>query len=149
MLFYTLQWYFLPHALMLLVSLYSLVQIIQDVQITLSILDFDSVLLIKRYVNLTYESTIEQVNKMNAWEGSNRLSLMFIRMININNIKASLSSTTSAQEYLKAIKDTLMKKLTMTEYNDTRDIQNYILNMSDKTVKLKALGMIVNESFFI
>ena len=97
---------------------------------------------------------------MKAWERTDRLSLMFIRMTITNNIKTSLPLTTSVREYLKVIEDRfksidksladiLMKELTTTQFDGTRGIQVHILNMADKVVKLKALCMNVNESFLM
>ncbi|CAD5196143.1 unnamed protein product [Musa acuminata subsp. malaccensis] len=97
---------------------------------------------------------------MKAWERSDRLSLMFIRMTIANNIKTSLPTATSAKEYLKVIEDrfksadkslagTLMKELATAQYDGTRGIQDHILNMADIAAKLKTLGMNVDESFLV
>lgn len=72
----------------------------------------------------------------------------------------SLLLVTSVQEYLRAIQDifkftdkslvsTLMKKLIMTRYDDTQRIQDHILNIADKTMKLKALSMNVYQYFLM
>jgi len=65
----------------------------------LDVLDLDMTLLIEKHVDVTTESTAKQVNSMKAWESSNRLRLMFIRMTIANNIKTSLPQTASALNY--------------------------------------------------
>ena len=77
----------------------------EHVQFTLGVLDLDMALLVEKPEEVTAESTADQVSHAKAWKRSNRLSLMFIKMIIANNIKTSLPQTTSATELLTAVKD--------------------------------------------
>lgn len=85
---------------------------------------------------------------------------MFIRMTIINNIKTLLPSINNALEYLKAIEEhfkiankslssTLMKRLTLAQYDSTRWIKDYILYMVDKATKLNILTKNIYKSFLI
>ena len=132
----------------------------EKVQFTLSVFDLDLALLVEKPINITTESNATQLNSMKAWERSNRLSLMFIRISIANNIKASLPHTASALELLKAVEDhfrsadkslagTLMAELTTTKYDGHGGVQQHILNMTDKAAKLGALGMNVDEFFIV
>lgn len=91
---------------------------------------------------------------MNISKNINRLSLMFIRTIIVNNINTSLPI--SAQKYLRAIEKkhkytnkSSMREFTMTQYDDTREIQDHILNITDKVIKLKVLDINMNNFFLI
>jgi len=132
----------------------------EKVQFTLCVFDLDLALLVEKHVNITTESNATQLNSMKVWERSNRLSLMFIRITIANNIKTSLPHTASALELLRAIEDrfrstdkslagTLMAELTTMKYDGHRGVQQHILNMTDKPVKLGTLGMNVDESFIV
>ncbi|CAL9104574.1 unnamed protein product, partial [Musa textilis] len=70
---------------------------LEHVQFTLGVLDLDLALLVEKPADLTDNSSVEQVNEMKAWQRSDRLSLMFIRMTIANNIKTSLPIANSAQ----------------------------------------------------
>ena len=61
----------------------------EHVQFTLGVLDLDMALIVDKPDEVTAESTAEQVSHAKAWERSNRLSLMFIKMTIANNIKTS------------------------------------------------------------
>uniref|UniRef100_A0A5B7BVZ8 CCHC-type domain-containing protein n=1 Tax=Davidia involucrata TaxID=16924 RepID=A0A5B7BVZ8_DAVIN len=132
----------------------------EQVQFTLGVLDLDMTLLVDKPVDITEDSTTDEVNLFKSWERSNRLSLMFMRMTIANNIKTSLPQNANALEFLRAVEDrfrsadkslagTLMAELTTTKYDGNRGVQDHILNMTDKAAKLNALGMRVDESFLV
>jgi len=132
----------------------------EHVQFTLGVLDLDMALIVDKPDEVTAESIAEQVSHAKAWERSNRLSLMFIKMTIANNIKTSLPPTTNASELLSVVKDrfksadkslagTLMAELTTMKYDGNRGVQQHILNMTDKAAKLGSLGMKVDESFLV
>lgn len=132
----------------------------EQVQFTLGVLDLDMALLVEQPEEVTADSTADQVDTLKAWERSNRLSLMFMRMTMANNIKTSLPQTNSSLELLTAVKErfksadkslagTLMAELTSVKYDGNRGVQEHILYMTDKAAKLKALGMQVDESFLV
>ena len=84
-----------------------------------------------------------------------------MRMTIANNIKTSLLQTEFASEFLKSVEErfkradkslagTLMAELTTMKYDGQKGIQQHILNMTEKTAKLKALGMMgMDESFLV
>ena len=83
-----------------------------------------------------------------------------MKMTIANNIQTSLSQTSTALEYFKAVEDrfksadkslagTIMAELTTIKYDGNRGVQEHILNMSDKAAKLASLGMQVDESFLV
>ena len=57
--------------------------------IYLGVLDMDYTHLTDKPQTITYDNTNKQVFEIKAWEMSNRLSLMFVEMTMVNNIKAS------------------------------------------------------------
>lgn len=119
-------------------------------QFILSLLDLDLILLVEKLVNLTYENIIEQVNEMNTWEIFNRLSLMFIRMTIVNNIKTLLPPTTSAQKFFRATKDifkSIDKSLAIT-LKKLAGLSIMILE-GFKAIKIKALRINMDKSFLI
>ncbi|XP_028063222.1 uncharacterized protein LOC114266519 [Camellia sinensis] len=132
----------------------------EDVQFTLGVLDLDMTLLEDKPVDITEDSTAKQVVLFESWKRANRLSLMFMKMTIENNIKTSLPQTINALEYLKAVEDrfrfadksfssTIMAKLTIIKYDGNRGVQDHILNMANKAVKFKTLGMEVDETFLV
>ncbi|KAF7126769.1 hypothetical protein RHSIM_Rhsim11G0020400 [Rhododendron simsii] len=85
-----------------------------------------------------------------AWKGSNRLCLMFMKMTIASNIKSTLSDTENAREYLRNVEErfkttdkslagTLMSKLTNMKFDGTRGMQEHILEMTSLATQLKNL----------
>ena len=132
----------------------------KQIQFTLGVLELDMTLLVEQPEEVTADSTTKQVDTLKAWERSNRLNLMFMRMTMANNIKTSIPQINSAMELLTTVKErfksadkslagTLMEKLTTMKYDGNRGVQDHIFNMIDKAAKLGALGMQVDESFLV
>lgn len=127
----------------------------EQIQFTLGVMDLDLSLVTDKPEE-SAEVTVKE-----AWNRSNRLSLMFIRMTVANNIKTSLpAEVDNAKDLLAAIKDrfksadkslagTLMAELTTMKYDGDTGIQEHILNMADKAAKLGTLGMKVEEPFLV
>lgn len=91
------------------------------VQFILGVLDFDLVLFIERITELINESIVEQINETHTWKRSNSLSLMFI--IVINHYKCTrIFEGYRFKSIDKSLINTLMKKLTTTQYDDTQGI---------------------------
>ncbi|CAI0547559.1 unnamed protein product, partial [Linum tenue] len=55
--------------------------------------------------SITNTSTDDEKTIFKAWEKSDRLSIMFLRMIIACNIKTSLPVPTTANKYLKSIEE--------------------------------------------
>jgi len=62
-------------------------------------LDIDLVIRIEKHAAITDDSNNKEKAQYMAWEKSNRLSLMFIRMSIANNIKSALPQTENAKEF--------------------------------------------------
>lgn len=67
----------------------------EQVQFHLAALVFDFALQVKINVAITSGSIIGEMAFHEAWEGSNRLSLMFMRIAVANNLKTALPETDS------------------------------------------------------
>ncbi|KAF9679724.1 hypothetical protein SADUNF_Sadunf06G0044200 [Salix dunnii] len=77
----------------------------EQVEFTLGVLDLDLALLKDKPDPLTDKSTHEEKTLFNAWERSDRLSIMFLRMTIASNIKTSLPKPENAKDYMKAIEE--------------------------------------------
>ncbi|CAL1413590.1 unnamed protein product [Linum trigynum] len=77
----------------------------EQVQFHLGVLDLDLALLSETPVALTDASSAEEKSFHKAWERSNRLSLMFLRMTVANNIKSTFNDTESAKEFMNSVKE--------------------------------------------
>ena len=75
------------------------------VQFSLGVLDLDLALITEKPPEAMDDSTLEQVEQSKAWARSNRLSLMFMRMTIVNNIKTSLPQTEFASKFLKSVEE--------------------------------------------
>ncbi|XP_063941162.1 uncharacterized protein LOC135149392 [Daucus carota subsp. sativus] len=77
----------------------------EQVEFSLGVLELDMALLRDKPSPLTESSTPEEKKFHDDWERSNRLSMMFMRMVVDTNIKSSLPTTDNAKEYLKNIEE--------------------------------------------
>lgn len=132
----------------------------EQVQFHLGVLDLDLALRTEKPAALTDNSSSEEKSFHKAWERSNRLSIMFMRMTVANNIKTTLPQAETAQEYLKNVENrfktadkslagTLMAELTTKKFDGTRGMREHVLEMTNVAAKLKTLGMSVDESFLV
>ncbi|GAV79566.1 hypothetical protein CFOL_v3_23031, partial [Cephalotus follicularis] len=69
------------------------------------VLDFDLAFSTDKPAALTETSSSDQMSFHKAWERSNRLSLMFMRMIVANNIKSTIPVTDNAKEFMKLVEN--------------------------------------------
>ena len=108
---------------------------------------------------ITDTSSNDQKAFHKAWEKSNRLSLMFMRMTVANNIKSVFPTIENAKEFMKLVEEqsqkankslagTLMSNLTNMKYDGSRTMHEHVLEMTNLAAKLKTLGMNVDEYFF-
>ncbi|XP_060195416.1 uncharacterized protein LOC132624692 [Lycium barbarum] len=132
----------------------------EQVQFHLGVMDLDLALLKEKPTPITDTSSEDEKSFHKAWERSNRLSLMFMRMTIANNIKSTIPQTESAREYLKFVKErfrsadksfagTLMDELTTMKFDGSRSMQNHIIKMTNIAARLRTLGMKVDGSFLV
>lgn len=134
----------------------------EQVQFHLGVLDLDLALLSDKPAALTDTSSVEERSYYEAWERSNRLGLMFMRMTVANNIKSTLKKTESAKEFMKSVEEcsqsdsadkslagTLMGTLTTIKFDGSRTMHEHIVEMTNIAARLKTMGMEVNENFLV
>ena len=101
---------------------------------------------------------MEEKTLYKAWEKSNRLSIMFMRMTIANNIKITLPKTDNAKEFFSNVEDrckttdkslagTLMARLTTMTFDGKHGIQEHAIEMTNFSAQLKTLGMNVDKFF--
>lgn len=132
----------------------------EQVNFHLGVQDLDLALLEDKPTALTTDSTEVEKTHHKAWERSNRLSLMFIKMTVANNIKSTIPQTESAKEYMKFVEErfrsadkslagTLMAELTTMKFDGSRTMQEHIIEMTNIAARLKSLGLTVEDSFLV
>ncbi|GAV91707.1 UBN2 domain-containing protein [Cephalotus follicularis] len=97
-----------------------------------------------------------------AWERSNILSLMFMRLTVENNIKSTILVTDNAKEFMKSVKNlsqsestdksragTLMGTLTTIKYDGSRTMHEHVTEMVNISSRLRSMVMKVDESFLV
>ncbi|XP_065626924.1 uncharacterized protein LOC112041131 [Quercus suber] len=77
----------------------------EQVQFHLSVLDLDVALEYEKPAALTNKSSEDEKALFKAWEKSNRLSIMFMRMTIANNIKTALPKTDTTIEFLTNVEE--------------------------------------------
>ncbi|KAA0032875.1 Retrovirus-related Pol polyprotein from transposon TNT 1-94 [Cucumis melo var. makuwa] len=75
----------------------------EQIRFHLGVLDLDLTLLSEKPAAITSASSDEDRSFYKAWERSNRLSLIFMRMIVANNIKSTIKNTEDAKEFMKSV----------------------------------------------
>ncbi|XP_061356260.1 uncharacterized protein LOC133300703 [Gastrolobium bilobum] len=132
----------------------------EQVNFHLGVMDLDLALLENEPTAITETSSEEEKSHYKAWNRSNRLSLMFIKMTVANNIKSTIPQTESAKEYTKFVEerfcsadkslvDTLMAQLTTMKFDGSRTMQEHIIEMTHFAAKLNTLGLTVADSFLV
>ena len=111
----------------------------EQVQFHLGVLDLDLALRTDKPAALMNTSSTGEKSLYNAWERSNRLSMMFMRITIASNIKTAD----------KSLARTLMAKLTTKKFDVTRSMHEHVLEMTNIAAKLKTLGMNVDDSFLV
>ena len=119
-------------------------------------LDLDLALQFEKLAAITATSTTDEKSFHKAWERSNKLSLMFMRMTVANNIKTALYKTNVAKEFMKfmekcskaadkSLAGTLMANLTTMKFDGSCSMHDHVMEMTNITARLKTLGMKVDE----
>ncbi|XP_050946549.1 uncharacterized protein LOC127151171 [Cucumis melo] len=134
----------------------------EQIRFHLGVLDLDLALLNEKPAAITPASSNKDRSFYKAWERSNRLSLMFMRMTVANNIKSTIKNTEDAKEFMKFVEKcsqsesadkslagTLMSTLTNIKFDGSRTIHEHILEMTNLAARLKTMGMEVNENFLV
>ncbi|KAG6532401.1 hypothetical protein ZIOFF_006241 [Zingiber officinale] len=132
----------------------------EQVQFHLGVLDLDLALQVEKPAAITNASGNEERAHYKAWERSNRLSLMFMRMSIANNIKSALPKTESAKEFMEFVKEhsqtadkslagTLIGTLTTMKFDGSRTMHEHVIEMTNIAARLKSLGMEVDENFLV
>ncbi|XP_016477845.1 uncharacterized protein LOC107799266 [Nicotiana tabacum] len=132
----------------------------EQVQFYLDVMDLDLAMLNDKPAAITDSNNADEKSFHKAWEHSNMLSLMFMRMNITNNIKSTISQTESVRGYLKFVKEcfcsadksltgTLMAELTLMKFDGSHSMQNHIIEMTNIVARLQTLGMKVDDSFLV
>ena len=83
-----------------------------------------------------------------------------MRMSIANNIKTTLSKIDNAKDMLKFVEErsqiddksflgTLMSTLTTMKFDDSRNMHEQVIEMTNLLARFKTLGIEVDESFFV
>ena len=134
----------------------------EQIQFHLGVLNLDLSLVNEKSAALTANSSADERSFHDAWERSNRLSLMFMRMTIASNIKATIPNTENAREFLKFVENisksesadksragTLMAMLTTIKFDGSRSMHEHVTEMINTAAKLKSMGMEVGEKFLV
>ncbi|GAV88392.1 hypothetical protein CFOL_v3_31815, partial [Cephalotus follicularis] len=102
------------------------------------VLDLDLALSTDKPAALTDFNNAEQRSFHKAWERSNRLNLMFMRMTVANNIKSTIFATDNSKEFMKSFESisqsesvdkslvrTLMGTLTTIKFDGSRTMHQH------------------------
>ena len=123
-------------------------------------LDLDLAFQVEKSTAIMDASSNEEKSHYKAWERSNRLSLMFMRMNIASNIKSALPKTDNAKEFMKFVQErsqiadeslvgTLMSTLTTVKFDGLRTMHEHVSEMTNIAARLKSLGMVVDEGFLV
>jgi len=105
-------------------------------------------------------SSNEEKAHYKAWERSNKLNLMFMRMSIASNIKSALPKTDKAKEFMKFVEEcsqtidkslvgTLMSTLITMKFDSSRTVHEHVIEMTNIATRIKSLGMAVYEGFLV
>jgi len=114
----------------------------------------------EKFVTIIDSSRNKEKTHYKAWERSNRLGLMFMRMTVADSIKTALPKTDSAKEFMglvgersqtvdKSLARTLMSTLTTMKFDGSRTMHEHVIKMTNIAARLKTLGMAVNDNFLV
>jgi len=114
----------------------------------------------EKFVTIIDASSNEEKIHYKAWERSNRLSLMLMRMAVANSIKTTLPKIESAKRFMglvgersqtanKSVSGTLTSTLTTMKFDGSRTMYEHVIEITNIAARLKTLGMDVNENFLV
>ena len=130
----------------------------EQVHFHLGVLDLDLALQVEKPAAIIDTSTANEKSFHKAWERLNRLSLMFMQMIVVNNIKTTFPKTEVAKKFMKFLEEhskidynslarTLVTNLTTMKFDGSRSMHEHVIEMTNILARLKTLGMKVDEFF--
>jgi len=132
----------------------------EQVQFRLGVLDLNLTILEEKSVTIIDTSSNEEKSHYKAWERSNRLNLMFMRMTIADSIKTTLLKTDNAKKFTglvgehsqiadKSLARTLRSTLTTVKFDGSRTMHEHVIEMTNIATRLKTLGITVNENFLV
>ncbi|XP_031103925.1 uncharacterized protein LOC116007371 [Ipomoea triloba] len=134
----------------------------EQIQFHLGVLDLDLALLTDKPAAIDDNSSADDVAFHQAWERSNRLSMMLMRMTLERNIKSTIPKFDSAKDLLKhveknslsecadkALAGTLMGKLTTMKFDGSRSMHQHVTEMLTLAGKLRSMEMEVSDTFLV
>lgn len=77
--------------------------------------------------------------------------MFYVNWLVINNANISISETESAKEYLKFVEEHFRstdKPLTTIKFNESHDVQEYIIEMINSVARLNTMGLI-DDTFLV
>ena len=106
----------------------------------------------KKFVTIIDASSNAKKVHYKAWERSNRLSLMLMRMTVADSIKTTLPKIESAKRFMglvgecsqtadKSVAGTLMSTLTTMKFDGSRTMYEHVIEMTNIAARLKTLGI--------
>ena len=110
-------------------------------------LDLDLAFQVEKSVAITDASSDEEKAHYKAWERSNRLNLMFMRMSIASNIKLALPKIDDAKEFMKIVEErsqtadkslvgTLMSTLTTMKFDGSCTMHEHVIEMTNIATRL-------------
>ncbi|KAL3624762.1 hypothetical protein CASFOL_031430 [Castilleja foliolosa] len=132
----------------------------EQIQFHLGVLELDLALHVDKPAAITDTSSEGEISVHTAWERSNRLSLMLMRMTIASNIKSTLPPTENAKDFIKLVGErsqtadkslagTLMATLTTIKFDGSRSMYEHVMEMTNIAARLKSLEMKVDDSFLV
>ena len=131
----------------------------EQVQFHLGVLDLDLAILEEKPTTIIDASSNKEKTHYKACERSNRL-IMFMQMTIADSIKITLPKIDNAKEFMglvrehsqttdKSLTGTLISTLTILKFDGSRTMHEHVIEMTNIAVRLKTLGMAVNENFIV
>ncbi|XP_031265981.1 uncharacterized protein LOC116124393 [Pistacia vera] len=134
----------------------------EQVEYYLGVQNFDLALMTEKPADLTENNTDEEMYFYKEWERLNRLSLKYLRMTVVSEIKTSLPTTEYAREFMRLAKEisqyeaanksrteALMSRLTTMKYDGSRSMYEHVTEMLNIVARIRNMGMSMDESFLV
>ncbi|XP_073314111.1 uncharacterized protein [Primulina huaijiensis] len=133
----------------------------ENIEIVLRCMDMDLAIRMEKPTTPTAISSSKERDRFEKWDRSNRMSLMIIKRAIPEVFKGAVSEDiTNAKEYLAEIEkriaksdraetSTILKSLISMKYKGKANIREYIMEMSNLALKLKALKLDLHEDLLV
>ena len=124
----------------------------EQVQFYLVVLDLDLAMLEEKSVTIIDANSNEEKAHYKAWERSNSLNLMLMRMTIADSIKTTLPKIENAKKFMglvgehsqtadKSVVETLMSTLITMKFDGSRTMYEHVIEMTNIAARLKTLGI--------